>query len=212
MDFEADRLQMVARQIEGRGIREPRVLAAMRMVPRHRFVSDSLRSEAYGDHPLSIGEGQTISQPYMVAAMTEALMLRGSEKVLEVGTGSGYQAAILADLAKEVISIERLATLAEQARARLAEVGITNIQVVVGDGTQGWPDRAPYDAILVTAGAPSAPAPLLDQLAPGGTLVVPVGDRHGQILEIHHRLPSGRVEVQRHTPCRFVDLIGEHGW
>jgi protein-L-isoaspartate(D-aspartate) O-methyltransferase len=212
LNLDEQRMLMVTRQIQARGVRDRRVLNAMARVPRHLFVSESQLPSAYGDFPLSIGEGQTISQPYMVATMTESLGLSGNERVLEIGTGSGYQAAVLAELSKEVITVERIESLAETARTRLAELGFDNVQVIVGDGTLGWPDGAPYHGIMVTAGAPSAPTPLLQQLDVGGRLVVPVGERHTQILEIHTRQEKDKYKVRRETACRFVDLIGKHGW
>jgi len=212
VNFDEQRQTMVARQIRARGVRDRRVLESMAKVPRHRFVSESQLASAYGDFPLPIGESQTISQPYMVATMTEQLGLFGDERVLEIGTGSGYQAAVLAELAKEVISIERIESLAQAARSRLSELGYDNVEVIVGDGTLGWPDKAPYQGIMVTAGAPSAPTPLLRQLDAGGRLVVPVGERHTQILEIHTRQEEDQYKIRRETACRFVDLIGKHGW
>jgi protein-L-isoaspartate(D-aspartate) O-methyltransferase len=212
VNFDEQRKSMVTRQIQARGVRDRRVLEAMAKVPRHLFVSESQLASAYGDFPLPIGESQTISQPYMVATMTEQLGLTGDERVLEIGTGSGYQAAVLAELAQEVISIERIESLAETAGSRLAELGYDNVRVIVGDGTLGWPDGAPYQGIMVTAGAPSAPTPLLQQLDAGGRLVVPVGERHTQILEIHTRQEKDKYKVRRETACRFVDLIGKHGW
>jgi len=202
---------MTAEQIAARGIRDPRVLEAMRRVPRHLFVPEAYRSEAYGDHPLPIGHGQTISQPFIVAYMTALLELQGDEKVLEIGTGSGYQAAVLAHLAREVHTVERLPQLAAQAQARLEALGLGNVHVHVGDGTLGLPEYAPYDAILVTAAAPEVPAPLLAQLAEGGRLVAPVGDRGYQHLErwTRHR---GRLERETLDPVAFVPLVGEHGW
>jgi protein-L-isoaspartate(D-aspartate) O-methyltransferase len=184
----------------------------MGRVPRHRFVSEAQISSAYGDFPLPIGEGQTISQPYMVASMTEALRLTGRERVLEIGTGSGYQAAVLAECAKLVVTVERIASLAERSRLLLGELGYTNIEVQVGDGTLGWPEKAPYHGIIVTAGAPQVPRPLLTQLDIGGRLVIPVGRRHTQTIEIHKKVAEDDFVVTRDTACRFVDLIGEHGW
>jgi protein-L-isoaspartate(D-aspartate) O-methyltransferase len=203
---------MVTRQIQARGVRDPRVLNAMGKVPRHRFVSGSQQESAYGDFPLPIGEGQTISQPFMVATMTEALRLTGDERVLEIGTGCGYQAAVLGELAREVISIERIPALAHKAASLLAELGHENIQVEVGDGTLGFDARAPYTGILVTAGSPRVPEPLKQQLAVGGRLVIPVGRRHTQILEIHKKVSEEEFIVTKDTACRFVDLIGRHGW
>ncbi len=206
------RLQMVARQIKARGVSDHRVLAAMGKVQRHEFVADNQLASAYGDHPLPIGEGQTISQPYMVASMTESLGLDGSERVLEIGTGSGYQAAVLAELAREVISIERIESLATRARTRIDNLGYKNVAVIVADGTLGWPDQAPYQGILVTAGAPSVPKTLLEQLDIGGKLVIPVGKRQTQLVEIHTRTGPDSYDTRQETACRFVDLIGKHGW
>ncbi|HUU00716.1 MAG TPA: protein-L-isoaspartate(D-aspartate) O-methyltransferase [Myxococcota bacterium] len=212
MKPDEQRLQMVARQIEARGVRDPRVLAAMRKVPRHMFVPQASLPAAYEDRPLPIGQGQTISQPYMVATMTEALELRGDERVLEIGTGSGYQTAILAELAGEVISIERIGSLAEEAALRLAELGYNNVRVRTADGSLGWPALTPYAGIMVTAGAPRAPQALLDQLATGARMVIPVGGCNTQILETHLRIGPGKYNITRDTACRFVDLIGEQGW
>ena len=210
-EFAAVRNRMVDTQIEVRGVADPRVLAAMRRVPRHRFVPQGLWDQAYNDYPLPIGEDQTISQPYIVALMTEALELKETERVLEIGTGSGYQAAILADLAAEVYSIDRLASLAEQARKVLTALGYKNFQVRVGDGTLGWPEEAPFDAILVTAGTPQVPRPLMEQLALGGRLVVPVGDRFSQTLTRARKTKEG-VKFDYLGGCRFVRLIGKYGW
>lgn len=210
-DFEAERRDMVARQIRDRGIRSERVLEAMAGVPRHLFVADELVSRAYADEPLPIGEGQTISQPFMVAAMAEALRLDGNERVLEVGCGSGYQAAVLSRLAGQVIAIETRATLAASARKRLANLGCANVTVVEGDGSAGWPAGAPYDAILVTAAAPEVPRPLIDQLAEGGRLVIPVGgSKHQELLRIVKR--DGKIAEQSLYSCRFVPLLGRFGW
>lgn len=203
---------MVARQLEARGIRDRRVLDAMRRVERHRFVPERQQTAAYDDCPLPIGLGQTISQPYMVASMTEELHLQGTERVLEVGTGSGYQAAILAELAARVVSIERHRELAERARVLLAELGLDQVRIEVGDGSLGWPGEAGYDAILVTAGAPEPPRQLLEQLVLGGRLVVPVGNRYDQIIEVHQRTGPEQWSLHRSTACRFVRLIGEQGW
>ena len=209
--YTAEREAMVANQIETRGIRDPRVLAAMRAVPRHRFVSPSQADSAYRDSPLPIGMGQTISQPYIVALMSEMLELTGSERVLEIGTGSGYQAAILGQLAAEVISVERFASLALEARERLAELGIDNVRVEVGDGSLGWPADAPYDAIIVTAASPEVPPPLEEQLAEEGRLVVPAGPRWTQQL-IRVRRKKGRIKRETTIGVAFVPLIGAHGW
>ncbi|MHB8067717.1 MAG: protein-L-isoaspartate(D-aspartate) O-methyltransferase [Desulfobaccales bacterium] len=210
-EFAAVRNRMVDTQIKIRGVDDPRVLAAMRRVPRHRFVPPPLWDQAYNDYPLPIGEDQTISQPYIVALMTEALELQAGDRVLEIGTGSGYQAAVLAELAAEVYSIDRLASLAAKARQVLEELGYTNFQVRVGDGTQGWPEQAPFDAILVTAGAPRVPRPLIEQLALGGRLVAPVGDRFSQTLT-RVRLTQDGVKFDYLGGCRFVRLIGKYGW
>jgi len=202
----AERQRMVDEQIARRGIRDQRVLAAMRKIERHRFVSEAQRSGAYEDHPLPVGEGQTISQPYIVALMTEALALQGDERVLEVGTGSGYQTAILAELAAEVYSVEILPRLAEQARATLEDLGYQNVHIRLGDGSEGWAEHAPYQGILVTAAPPEVPPALLEQLAPGGRLVIPVGVQ-SQELELHTRRPEG-FRVERLAAVRFVPLVG----
>jgi protein-L-isoaspartate(D-aspartate) O-methyltransferase len=208
---EVERHRMVETQLAGRGVRDARVLDAMRAVPRHRFVPADLAGHAYDDRPLSIGEGQTISQPLMVALMTEALNVERHHRVLEIGTGSGYQAAVLARLAAHVTSIERHATLAESARALLERLQIENVSVIVGDGTVGWLEGAPFDRILVTAGAPAVPDVLREQLAENGRLVIPVGTSSLQYLTtIDRRL--GRFETSAATPCMFVPLVGKHGW
>ena len=205
------RKEMVARQLEPRGIRDERVLAAFREVPRHRFAPGAGLREAYADHPLPIGEGQTISQPYMVALMTQCLGLRGGEKVLEIGTGSGYQAAILSRLAAEIYTVERVASLAERTGELFRRLDYKNISVRVGDGTLGWPEFAPYDAIIVTAGSPGVPPPLVGQLAEGGKLVIPAGSGYSQRLLVLER--RGEKIIQRDEGgCVFVPLIGEHGW
>ena len=209
--FAYDRHRMVEQQLRGRGITDERVLAAMARVPRHRFLSDISDYEAYGDHPIPIGSGQTISQPYMVALMTQCLALQGEAYVLEVGTGSGYQAAILAELAAQVYTIERHSELAERARLTLQELGYQNVEVTAGDGTLGWPEHAPYDGIIVTAGTPSIPQPWVDQLADGGRLVAPVGDRYAQNLIVGEK--RGRKLTERAVcTCVFVPLIGRYGW
>jgi protein-L-isoaspartate(D-aspartate) O-methyltransferase len=204
-------MAMVAEQIRKRGIRSARVLAAMERVPRHLFVPPELAARAYNDEPLLIGEGQTISQPYMVAAMTAALELDGSERVLEVGAGSGYQAAILAELAREVITVEARAPLAQAARERLAALGYKDVRVEIGDGTLGWPAAAPFNAILVAAAAPQIPQPLSEQLAEGGRMVIPVGRIDRQML-LRVRKSAGRVSEENLFPCQFVPLQGQHGW
>jgi protein-L-isoaspartate(D-aspartate) O-methyltransferase len=202
---------MVEEQLARRGIDDPRVLGAMRKVPRHRFVEEALRDRAYGDHPLPIGENQTISQPYIVAAMTQLLRLSGSEKVLEIGTGSGYQTAVLAELARRVCSIERLPGLATRARRLLEELGYTNAVVRIADGTYGWADEAPFDRILVAAAAPAVPAPLFQQLAEGGRLLVPVGDAQSQTLHVVEKV-DGQMRISRDCGCVFVKLVGRYGW
>ncbi len=205
------RERMVSQQIAARGVADERVLAAMRKVPRHLFVEEALRDQAYADHPLPIGEGQTISQPYIVALMTEALELKGPEKVLEVGTGSGYQTAILAELARWVYSIERHPGLLERARQILEALGYTNVILKLGDGTKGWPEAAPFEAILVTAAGPRVPEPLLEQLAEGGRLVMPVGDEWSQYL-VKVVKKGGKFYRQTLEPVRFVKLVGEYGF
>jgi len=202
---------MVEYQIRRRGVSNQRLLAAMEKVPRHRFVPDSESHSAYEDMPIPIGSGQTISQPYMVALMTDLLQLTGEERVLEIGTGSGYQAALLAELAKEVFSVERFESLAGRARSVLAGLGYENVTIVVGDGTLGYPNRAPYDRVIVTAAAPRIAQPWLDQLKDGGRLVLPLGQRWSQTLTVVIK-EGGRVRTESHGGCVFVLLVGEHGW
>ena len=202
---------MVTQQLRARDIRDDRVLEAMRAVPRDRFVPEALRARAYEDAALPIGSGQTISQPYMVAAICQALSLHGGEVVLDVGTGSGYQAAVLAELADEVHTIERVPELADGARRALAEAGYDRVHVHVGDGTLGVPDEAPFDAIAVAAAAPAIPESLYEQLAPFGRLVLPVGSRRGQELQLVVRSPEGPATI-RSVPCRFVPLLGAEGF
>ncbi|MCX5868470.1 MAG: protein-L-isoaspartate(D-aspartate) O-methyltransferase [Proteobacteria bacterium] len=210
-NFERLRREMVHSQLERRNITDQRVLEVMRKVPRHKFVPERMRGEAYDDHPLPIGKGQTISQPYMVAIMTELLGLRGEERVLEIGTGSGYQLAILAELAREAFSVERFGPLADQARARLRELGYRNFEIRAGDGTLGWPERAPFDGIIVTAGSPDVPAPLVEQLSEGGRLVIPVGEeRHQELYRLTRE--GGKTRKEFFGGCVFVPLVGEHGW
>lgn len=205
------REQMVRSQIAARGIRDGRVLAAMRAVPRHLFVPGHVVGSAYRDSPLPIGEGQTISQPYIVALMTELLQLKGTEQVLEIGTGSGYQAAILSQLAATVITVERFPSLAREAAQVLSRLGYGNVQVHVGDGSLGWPERAPYDAIIVTAAAPEVPEPLKAQLANGGRLIAPIGPRWTQEL-VRLRRHGDQFTNESLLGVVFVPLIGEHGW
>lgn len=206
-----ERLLMVETQIASRGIRDPRVLEAMRVVPRHVFVPAELACAAYHDRPLPIGHGQTISQPYIVALMTGLLTLQPGDRVLEIGTGSGYQAAILAYLSAEVISIERIEPVAERARTLLADLGITNITIIVGDGTEGYSPGAPYDGIMITASTPGIPPPLKEQLADGGRLVAPVGGR--DLQELVRLVRQGdRIVQESFGGVMFVPLIGRHGW
>ena len=209
--FVTARRRMVESQIKNRGVADPLVIAAMLKVPRHLFVEEGLRNQAYADHPLQIGEHQTISQPYMVAHMTEALQLKGGERVLEIGTGSGYQTAVLAEIAEKVYSLERIRSLMSQARQILDRLSYHNILIKIGDGTAGWPKEGPFEGIIVTAGAPEIPQPLVAQLATGGRLVVPVGDRQSQVLK-RLTLTERGPQVEDLTRCRFVRLIGRHGW
>lgn len=209
--FDEQRRAMVEKQIRLRGIASPRVLEAMLRVPRHEFVPPEQQRAAYDDMPLAIGAGQTISQPFMVAAMTEALEISGGERVLEVGTGCGYQAAVLSLLAREVFTIETHASLAEAARERLTRLGYANVRVATGDGTLGWPDAAPFDAIVVTAAAPGVPPPLVEQLAEGGRLVIPVGPAEHQELR-RVRKSDGILSQEILYDCRFVPLVGQYGW
>ncbi len=202
---------MVDNQLAGRGIRDGRVLAAMRLVPRHLFVPAAERAQAYEDNPLPIGQGQTISQPYIVAYMLQALHLDGSEKVLEIGSGSGYQAALLGELVKEVHTVERYADLAVQAQRDLSQLDYQNVHVHNADGSIGLPDSAPYDAIIVAAGAPIVPQPLLDQLAPDGRLLLPVGEKGHQVLQLWTR-HGDEFERDDLVPVAFVPLVGEYGW
>jgi protein-L-isoaspartate(D-aspartate) O-methyltransferase len=210
--FAIARERMVREQIEARGIKDPRVLAAMRKVPRHLFIDEALWPQAYNDYPLPIGEGQTISQPYIVALMTSALELKGDEKVLEIGTGSGYQTAILAELAKGVFTIERVDDLMLKAKKILDRLGYFNVAYKTGDGTLGWPEMAPFQGIIVTAAAPDIPLPYLEQLDVGGRIVIPIGDRWAQMLYKVTKLPNGEFKKENLGGCRFVPLIGEYGW
>jgi protein-L-isoaspartate(D-aspartate) O-methyltransferase len=212
VDYQAARERMIAEQLAARGLQDAAVLEAIRRVPRHLFLEPALWDRAYDDSPLPIGERQTISQPYMVALMTEALELRAGERVLEVGTGSGYQAAVLCELGARVVSLERIPALAERAREILARLGYEDrVRVVVADGTLGWPADAPWDAILVTAGAPQIPRPLIEQLATDGRLVLPMGDDELQTLVRIRRRASGLAEEYL-GECRFVKLLGSYGW
>jgi protein-L-isoaspartate(D-aspartate) O-methyltransferase len=206
-DLTRAREEMVATQIAARGVADARTLAALRKVPRHLFVPPAAVRQAYEDHPVPIGHGQTISQPYIVAFMTAALGLRGGEKVLEVGTGCGYQAAVLAEIASQVYTIEIVAPLAEEAAARLARLGYANVQVRAGDGYLGWPERAPFDAVMVTAAAPRIPEPLKRQLRDGGRLIVPVGEEWQELVLVTRH--ADRFEEQRVLPVRFVPMTGK---
>jgi len=211
MDWETLRERMVEEQIKARGVRDKRVIDAFLRVPRHEFVPPESKVEAYNDYPLSIGGGQTISQPYMVALMTELLRLKGDEKVLEIGTGSGYQTAILAELAGEVYTVERIETLLQRAKNVLDRLGLKNIFYKVGDGSEGWREYAPFDGIIVTAASPEVPAPLLEQLGEGGRLVIPVGEKYSQNL-VRVIKKGERFKEENFGPCVFVPLIGEFGW
>ena len=209
--FLTQRRNMVESQLRARGIRDERVLAAMLHVPRHEFVSGEYRDQAYEDHPIPIGEGQTVSQPYIVAIMLEVLALDPSGTVLEVGTGSGYQTALLAELTRQVYSVERHASLARTAQATLARLGYTNVEVLLGDGSHGLPERAPFDAIVVSAAAPQIPPPLFQQLREAGRMVIPVGPAHAQELQLV-RKQSGQPVVTNLEGCRFVPLIGSEAY
>jgi protein-L-isoaspartate(D-aspartate) O-methyltransferase len=210
-DYRIARERMVKDQLVPRGIKDPGVLKAMGKIPRHLFVEEALVGEAYNDHPLPIGQQQTISQPYIVALMTQALELTGEEKTLEIGTGSGYQTAILAELSKKVYTVERIGSLMEKARRLLHELGYTNVLFSAFDGTLGWKAYEPYDAIMVTAGAPRVPEPLCEQLAEGGRMIIPIGDKFSQEL-IKIVRDKDRFRQKNLGGCRFVDLIGIHGW
>jgi protein-L-isoaspartate(D-aspartate) O-methyltransferase len=211
-DYAVQRERMVRDLVAGRGIKDQRVLAAMRRVPRHLFVRDHLRSQAYGDHALPIGAAQTISQPYIVARMTELLELAPHHSVLEIGTGTGYQTALLAVLARRVYSLERIAELAQQAIPRIRQLGFENVKIQVFDGSVGWSEWAPYDRILVAAGAPRVPEPLLEQLAPGGSLLIPEGERQAQRLVLYRKSVRGELRRKEGEEVGFVPLVGRHGW
>ncbi|MBW3542168.1 MAG: protein-L-isoaspartate(D-aspartate) O-methyltransferase [Planctomycetes bacterium] len=209
--FDREAAQKLSRALASRGIQDQRVLTAIAETPRERFVPAELLDRAWDDTALPIGSGQTISQPFIVALMTQELRLTGEERVLEIGTGSGYQAAVLRHLCKELVTVERLRELADEARRVLEDVGCHNVEYAVGDGTLGWPTRAPYEGIIVTAAAPAIPQPLYEQLAEGGRLVIPVGDSYAQTLLRVEKTDAGRV-VHEICGCRFVKLIGEAGW
>jgi len=210
-NFEKARARMVEEQLIPRSIHDQKTLEAMRKVPRHLFVEDALKNQAYGDYPLPIGRGQTISQPYIVALMTQALGLKGHEHVLEIGTGSGYQAAILSQICEKVYTVERIDTLLVQARKVFDSLHYLNILTKLDDGTNGWPEYSPYDVIIVTAGGPKIPLPLLEQLADPGILVIPVGDRGVQDLRLVTKKEGG-IKEKTIELVRFVNLIGDHGW
>ena len=210
-NFEKARARMVEEQLIPRSIHDQKTLEAMRKVPRHLFVEDALKNQAYGDYPLPIGRGQTISQPYIVALMTQALGLKGHEHVLEIGTGSGYQAAILSQICEKVYTVERIDTLLVQARKVFDSLHYLNILTKLDDGTNGWPEYSPYDVIIVTAGGPKIPLPLLEQLADPGILVIPVGDRGVQDLRLVTK-KEGEIKEKTIELVRFVNLIGDHGW
>lgn len=211
-EYSSKRFKMVENQIIPRGVKDIRVINAMKKVPRHLFLDEALWPQAYEDYPSPIGEKQTISQPYIVALMTELLDLKGHEKVLEIGTGSGYQTAILAAVAEQVYSIERIPALAKRARKILDDMQYTNIVITIGDGTLGWREYSPFDGIIVTAAAPIAPKTLLAQLRPGSRLVVPVGEEFVQDLIVYTREDGDSFSKESYGGCRFVKLIGEQGW
>jgi len=211
MDFAVLRKRMVEEQIIPRGVKNPRVLEAFYKVERHKFIPQDSRESAYADFPVPIGEGQTISQPYIVALMTECLGLTGKEKVLEIGTGSGYQTAILAELAKEVYSIERFVSLAKKAEAVLQEAGYVNIKIKVDDGTLGWPEFSPFDRIIITAASPGIPLPLTEQLNESGKLILPLGENFSQVLTVAEK-KKGKLESIQVCGCVFVPLVGKFGW
>lgn len=210
-DYQISRKRMVAEQLIPGGVTDPRVLTAMAKIPRHLFLPDGMTAQAYSDHPMHIGDGQTISQPVIVGMMTQALELKGHEKVLDVGTGSGYQLAVLCELAREVYSIERIAKLSHRARRVLYDVGYVNFKLRIGDGTLGWPESAPFDGILAAAGSPDIPQAYLEQLADGGRLVMPVGGEEAQELIVVNR-HGNSFEKRVISGCRFVKLIGQQGW
>jgi protein-L-isoaspartate(D-aspartate) O-methyltransferase len=211
MDYAVLRKRMVEEQLICRGIKDQRVLDAFYKVERHKFIPEDIRMSAYADFPVPIGEGQTISQPYIVALMTECLDLTGGQKVLEIGTGSGYQTAILAELTQEVYSIERFESLIERAQAVLGESGYVNVKIKLGDGTLGWPELAPFDRIIITAASPKIPAPLTEQLKENGNLILPLGESFSQVLTLVKKR-KGRLESNQICGCVFVPLVGKYGW
>ena len=212
VNFEIARKRMVQEQVVARGVTTPRLIDTLGKIPRHLFVQEAMAVQAYSDGPLPIGEKQTISQPYMVALMTDLLDLKGNEHILEIGTGSGYQTAVLASMCRRVWTIERIRTLAMQARKVLDSLHLLNVNIKVGDGTLGWPEEGPFDAIIVTAGAPAVPEALASQLSPGGRLVIPVGSELEQSLLRVSIEPDGNIKSETFAPCRFVPLIGQQGW
>lgn len=211
MDYAILKKRMVDEQLIPRNIKDQRVLEAFRKIERHKFIPEDLRTSAYADYPVPIGESQTISQPYIVALMTECLSLSGEEKVLEIGTGSGYQTAILAELAKEVYSIERFESLAKKAQNLLVELGYTNIKIKVGDGTLGWQEQAPFDRIIISAASPTIPFPLTEQLKENGKLILPLGESFSQMLTLVEK-KMGKIESIAVCGCVFVPLVGKYGW
>jgi protein-L-isoaspartate(D-aspartate) O-methyltransferase len=210
--FSEERFSMVESQLRQRGIRDERLLAAMSKVPRHEFVSQQNWNEAYADHPIPIAEKQTTSQPYMIAAMIQAAQIKPEDRVLEIGAGSGYQTALLAELASQVFAVERYASLAEAAQKTLERLGYRNARIVTGDGSLGLPEAAPFDAIVVSAAAPRIPQALIDQLAVGGRLLIPIGESDQQLLQLVQRNTDGTTSVRTLEGCRFVPLIGEQGF
>lgn len=211
MDYVRLKKKMVEEQLLPRGISDPGVLSAFYRIDRHRFVPPELETCAYADFPVSIGQGQTISQPYIVALMTQCLGLTGKEKVLEIGTGSGYQTAILAQLSAQTFSIERIEVLADKAKKLLGELGIENVKIKVGDGTLGWPEEAPFDRIIVTAASPRVPAPLFEQLKDSGKLIAPLGENFSQVMTLGEK-KEGKFVFSEICSCVFVPLVGKYGW
>ncbi len=211
MDYAILRKRMVEEQLISRGIKNQKVLEAFYKIERHKFIPEELRSSAYADYPVPIGEGQTISQPYIVALMTQCLQLTGGEKVLEIGTGSGYQTALLAELAKEVYSVERFENLAQKAQTIFTELGYTNIKIKTGDGSLGWQEEAPFDRIIITAASPRIPLPLTEQLKENGKLILPLGESFSQVLTVIEK-KQGRIESTPVCGCVFVPLVGKYGY
>jgi protein-L-isoaspartate(D-aspartate) O-methyltransferase len=210
--YDSKRQYMVETQIVARGIKDKRVIDALRKIPRHLFLDEALWPQAYEDHAMPIGEKQTISQPYIVALMTEALQLDDKKKILEIGTGSGYQTAILAEIADQVYSIERIPSIAKRARKVFDKLQYRNVVITIGDGTSGWREHSPYDGIIVTAASPTIPKPLLEQLTTGGRLVIPIGDESTQDLMVYTKEDTNDYREENYGGCRFVKLVGEYGW